>query len=38
MLGIGLVILLQAQVALHLIVPLFAWLTPDHGAQARSTP
>ncbi|WP_337844258.1 hypothetical protein [Thermus sp.] len=38
MLGIGLVVLLQAQVALHFIVPLLAWLTPDHGAQARSTP
>ncbi|AFV75657.1 hypothetical protein YIM1640_08420 [Thermus oshimai] len=38
MLGIGLLILFQAQVALHFIVPLFAWLTPDHGPRPDPTP
>ncbi|UZX16694.1 hypothetical protein KQ693_06595 [Thermus sp. PS18] len=38
MLGIGLLILLQAQVALHLLVPLLAWLTPEYGSQNPSTP
>lgn len=38
MLGIGLLALLQAQVALHLLVPLLAWLTPNHGPQDGATP
>ncbi|WP_038047279.1 hypothetical protein [Thermus caliditerrae] len=38
MLGIGLLILFQAQVALHLLVPLLAWLTPDYGPKNASTP
>lgn len=38
MLGIGLLVLLQAQVALHLLVPLLAWLTPDYGPKNDATP
>jgi len=38
MLGIGLLILLKAQVALHLLVPLTAWLTPDYGPKDHPTP
>lgn len=38
MLGIGLMLLLQAQVALHLLVPLLAWLTPAHGPQDGTAP
>ncbi|WP_117238432.1 hypothetical protein [Thermus sediminis] len=37
-LGVGLVVLVQAQVALHYIIPLVAWLTPSHGPQNQSTP
>ncbi|MDM7324352.1 MAG: hypothetical protein P3W93_005035 [Thermus sp.] len=37
MLGIGLLILLQSQVALPYLVPLMAWLTPAYGSQ-QSTP
>lgn len=37
-LGVGLVVLFQAQVALHYIVPLIAWLTPSHGPQNHSAP
>ena len=38
MLGIGLLVLLQAQVALPYLVPLLAWLTPDYGKAPSSTP
>jgi hypothetical protein len=38
MLGIGLLILLQAQVALHLLVPLLAWLTPAYGPPDGTAP
>lgn len=38
LLGIGLLVLLQAQVALHFIVPLLAWLTPDYGPKNDSSP
>jgi len=37
-LGVGLVVLFQAQVALPYIVPLIAWLTPSHGPQNHSAP
>ncbi|WP_038056192.1 hypothetical protein [Thermus amyloliquefaciens] len=38
MLGIGLLILLQAQVALPYLIPLVAWLTPNYGPPEHSTP
>jgi hypothetical protein len=38
MLGIGLMLFLQAQVALHFIVPLLAWLTPAYGPQDGTAP
>ncbi|BDG16854.1 hypothetical protein [Thermus brockianus] len=38
MLGIGLMLLFQAQVALYLVVPLLAWLTPDYGPKNGPTP
>lgn len=34
-LGIGLMILLQSQVALHLLIPLIAWLTPAYRHEPR---
>lgn len=37
-LGMGLVVLFQAQVALHFLVPLVAWLTPEYGPKDRPTP
>jgi hypothetical protein len=37
-LAIGLLVLLQAQVALPYLVPLLAWLTPDYGKAPSSTP
>ncbi|RTG97755.1 hypothetical protein [Thermus scotoductus] len=37
-LGVGLVVLFQAQVALPYIVPLIAWLTPDYGPKDYPTP
>ncbi|RTG97966.1 hypothetical protein CSW23_12360 [Thermus scotoductus] len=38
MFGIGLLILLQAQVALPYLVPLIAWLTPAYGSQEPTPP
>lgn len=38
MLGIGLLILLQAQVALSYLIPLMAWLTPAYGSQEPTPP
>jgi hypothetical protein len=37
MLGFGLTILFQGQVALHFIVPLFSWLTPAYGSPKHPT-
>lgn len=37
-LGMGLTLAFGAQVALHFIVPLLAWLTPTHGPENGPSP
>lgn len=37
-LGMGFTLLLGGQVALHFLIPLLAWITPDYGPKNGSAP